>query len=254
MAHASRDKELPKVSVGVVAKYMDNEDTYMSVFEALRAAGWKHEVAIDIKWIDAEDVEKGDVKKLLADVDGVVVPGGFGTRGLEGKIAAAGHAMDTKLPYLGLCLGMQMATIALARKVISPDAHTVEVENGTGCPVIHLMSSQKEVTKKGGTMRLGDYECVLDKDSKAYQLYGKKKSILERHRHRFEFNNEFRDQLTAAGMRLSGLSPDGELVELIEMDNHPFFMASQYHPEFKSRPNRPHPLFDGFVAALVNKG
>lgn len=245
--------DLPVVKVGVVAKYMANEDTYMSVFEALRSAGWKHGVEVKIDWIEAEVLEGADLTKALAKVDGIVVPGGFGSRGLEGKIAAAGYAMDKKVPYLGLCLGMQMAVIALARKAIDPKANTVEIDEHTSCPAIHLMSSQKSITQKGGTMRLGDYECVFDTKSKAYELYGKKTSINERHRHRYEFNNIYREQLIAAGMRLSGLSPDGQLVELIEMDDHPFFMASQFHPEFRSRPNRPHPLFDGFVAALINK-
>jgi CTP synthase len=251
---ASRDEELDSIKVGVVAKYMDNEDTYMSVFEALRAAGWKHEVAIDIEWIDAESLEKSDVKLRLSGLDGIVVPGGFGSRGVEGKIKAASLAIDNKIPYLGLCLGMQVACIALARKAIDEGANSIEINPETTTPVISLMTSQKQVTSKGGTMRLGDYECILDKESLAYKLYGKKKTIVERHRHRYEFNNQYRKQLTEAGMRLSGLSPDGELVELVEIDDHPFFVASQYHPEFKSRPNKPHPMFDGFVAAIINKG
>ncbi len=247
------DDSLPIVKVGVVAKYMANEDTYMSVFESLKSAGWKHGVRVDIDWLDAEELENNDVSKVLSKVAGIVVPGGFGSRGLEGKIAAAGYAMDNKVPYLGLCLGMQMAVIALARKVIDPNANTVELDEHTTCPAIHLMSSQKTVTQKGGTMRLGNYECVFDPKSKAYELYGKNKSVYERHRHRYEFNNKYREQLEKAGMRLSGLSPDGQLVEVIEMDDHPFFMASQFHPEFKSRPNKPHPMFDGFVAALIGK-
>ena len=253
MVDMAQRNDLSKVKVGVVAKYMSNEDTYMSVFEALRAAGWKYAVDVDITWIDAEELEHSQVAKKLSKVDGIVVPGGFGSRGVEGKVKAASYAMDNKLPYLGLCLGMQVATVALARKVISPDANTVEIDPNTPHPIIHLMQDQRQITKKGGTMRLGDYECILDKDSKSFQLYGKKKSILERHRHRYEFNNDYREQLQAAGMRLAGLSPDEQLVELIELEDHPYFVASQFHPEFRSRPNKPHPLFEGFVASLVNK-
>jgi len=264
--HPSKDKsweqvitqatndDLPVVKVGVVAKYLGNEDTYMCVFEALRAAGWKHNVNVDICWIDAEELEDmHNVGRALDKVDGIVVPGGFGSRGLEGKIKAAAYAMDEKVPYLGLCLGMQMAVIALARKVIDPAASSLELDANTPAPVISLMTEQKQITKKGGTMRLGNYECVFDPKSLAYKVYGKHRSVMERHRHRYEFNNNYREALTKVGMRLSGLSPDGNLVEVIEMDNHPYFLASQFHPEFRSRPNRPHPMFDGFIAALVNK-
>ena len=239
------------IKVGVVAKYMDNEDTYFSVFEALRAASWKHKVNMELVWVDAEklDVDKG--YQRLKKLDGIVVPGGFGTRALEGKIKAARYCLRNKVPYLGLCLGLQMGVIAAARESGLEAASSLELDPKTKEPVIYIMEGQDQVWGTGGTMRLGDYECVLDPNSKARKLYGKK-TIVERHRHRYEVNNKYRDILTKAGVRFAGLSPDGNLVELIEVDDHPFFMASQYHPEFKSRPNRPHPMFDGFISTLKN--
>lgn len=243
------DKSLPEVKIGVVAKYMDNEDTYTSVFEALKAAAWHNGVRAKITWIDAEKVEKQRSFAELDKMDGIVVPGGFGSRGLEGKIKAAQYSLKTKKPYLGLCLGMQMGVIALARNVIDKSASTPELDPDTEYPVISLMADQNDVTEKGGTMRLGNYPCVFDPKSKTRAIYGEKQ-VQERHRHRYEFNNEYRDELTKHGLRLSGLSPDGKLVEIIEIDNHPFFIASQFHPEFKSRPDRPHPMFDGFMAAV----
>jgi CTP synthase len=232
--------------IGVVAKYMGNEDTYLCVFEALKAAGWANRVRPEICWIDAEQVP--DAPHLLDGYDGLIVPGGFGSRGIEGKIHAAMYAMEHGVPYLGLCYGMQMGVIALARRIGLTTANTTEVDPGTTFPVIDIMADQKDVTSKGGTMRLGNYPCVLDPHSLSAKAYGAKK-IDERHRHRYEFNNAYREQLTAAGLRLAGLSPDGRLVEIIEIDGHPFFVASQFHPEFKSRPNRPHPLFDAFIKA-----
>jgi CTP synthase len=236
--------------VGVVAKYMGNEDTYLCVFEALKAAGWANRVRPEICWIDAEQITSDP--SLLEGYDGLIVPGGFGSRGIEGKIQAALYAMDHRVPYLGLCYGMQMGVIALARRIGLKGANTTEVDPKTTFPVIDIMADQKDITSKGGTMRLGDYPCVLDPKSVSAKAYDSKK-IVERHRHRYEFNNAYREQLTAAGLRLAGLSPDKRLVEIIEIEGHPFFVASQFHPEFKSRPNRPHPLFDAFIKAAAQE-
>lgn len=244
----ARDKKLPALRIGVVAKYLDNEDTYRSVFEALRAASWSNKIQAEIAWVDAEKLEKAKNLEVLEKFDGIVVPGGFGSRGVEGKIKAAQYALKHRLPYLGLCLGMQVAVVGLARNVVSSDSHSTEINPDTKNPVISLMADQSEITDKGGTMRLGNYTCVLDKASKSRGFYGQKE-VQERHRHRYEFNNAYREALVAKGMRLAGLSPDGKLVELIEMDNHPFFVGSQFHPEFKSRPDRPHSLFNAFIKA-----
>lgn len=244
--------ERPVVKIGVVAKYMDHVDTYMSVFEALKSASWANDVTAEILWIDAEKLDETS-QAALEFVDGVVVPGGFGSRGMEGKIFAAGYAIDHKKPYLGLCLGMQAAVVAHARKVLKTnEVNSIEMDENVKHPVIALMADQEKVVDKGGTMRLGDYPCVIDPKSVAAKLY-KSKRVIERHRHRYEFNNAYRKQLVGAGLRLAGLSPDKQLVELIELDDHPFFMASQFHPEFKSRPNRPHPMFDGFMKALADR-
>jgi CTP synthase len=246
--------EHPKrVTVGVVAKYLDNQDTYMSVFEALRAAAWANNTKIDINWIDAEALSSvEDVTVALKGVDGIVVPGGFGTRGMEGKIVAAQYALKHKLPYLGLCLGMQMGVIAAARNAGIEEATTEELDPTSAHRVIHTMADQKGKENTGGTMRLGDYPCVLAKGSKARHVYGADE-VIERHRHRYECNNDYRDQYEKWGIRAAGLSPDGHLVEIIEGIDHPFFVASQFHPEFKSRPNRAHPMFRGFVASLLQK-
>lgn len=236
------------IKIGVVAKYMSHEDTYMSVFEALRAAGWHHNINIDIVWINAENTE--NIKSSLANVDGIVVPGGFGSRGVEGKIQAVQYARENNLPFLGLCLGMQVAVIEFARNVLNlADAHSVEINTNTKNPVVHIMPSQVGL-QLGGTMRLGNYKCVLNKKSRAYIAYNQD-SVLERHRHRYEFNNDYREQFIKAGLVLSGLSPDKKLVEIIELGNHPFFVASQFHPEFKSRPNNAHPLFKDFIGASL---
>jgi CTP synthase len=240
----------PKVRIGIVAKYMDHEDTYMSVTEALRAAAWAHEKQPELVWIDAEAVEKDGPNGLLDGLGGVVVPGGFGSRGVEGKIAAAAYAIDHNLPYLGLCLGMQVAVIAKARQAGLTDANTAEVDPNTKHPVIALMDAQRHVVDKGGTMRLGNYPCVLTSGSLAAKAYGSQR-ITERHRHRYEFNNAYREQLAKAGLKIVGTSPDNKLVEVIEMADHPFFVASQFHPEFTSRPNRPQPLFAAFIAAAI---
>lgn len=238
--------------IGVVAKYMDNYDAYICVFEALRAAGWWNNTNLTIDWIDAEmfDKPKADISKHLQHLDGIVVPGGFGKRGLEGKVKAAQYALKHKVPYLGLCLGLQMAVIAAARNAGIKDATTSELDPNAAHRLIHTMADQEGKENTGGTMRLGDYPCVIAKDSKAAKAY-KTTNIVERHRHRYECNNDYRDQYEDWSIRAVGVSPDGHLVEMIEGINHPYFMASQFHPEFKSRPNRPHPMFSGFIAACL---
>lgn len=237
------------VTVGIVAKYLDNEDTYISVVEALKSACWKNSVNLKAVWVNAEKINTSNAHKELNKFDGVLVPGGFGSRGVEGKIAAASYAMRHNKPYLGLCLGMQVAVIAAARISGLKDANTTEIDKNTKYPVVSTMSGQNDVIGTGGTMRLGSYPCVLGKGTLASKLYATEE-IDERHRHRFEVNNKYRDNLQEAGLELSGLSPDGELVEIIEIKKHPFFIASQFHPEYKSRPFRPHPLFDGFIRSL----
>lgn len=238
------------VNIGIVAKYMDNEDTYLSVFEALRSAGWWNDVSINIKWIDAEELElSDDLQGALKDVDGIVVPGGFGTRGLEGKIKAGQYALKHNLPYLGLCLGLQMGVIAAARNAGITDATTAEIDATAPNQVINTMAGQEGKENTGGTMRLGDYPCKIAKGSLAAKVYGST-MITERHRHRLECNNDYRDQYEKWGIRAVGTSPDDHLVEIIEAIDHPFFLASQFHPEFKSRPNHPHPMFSGFIASL----
>jgi CTP synthase len=238
------------LKIGVVAKYMENEDTYMCVFEAIKSAGWANRIRPQICWIDAEKIVAEP--SLLEGYDGLVVPGGFGSRGVEGKIAAGQYAIAHRVPYLGLCLGMQTAVIAVARNSGLKGANSREIDEATPFPVIDIMADQKDITDKGGTMRLGNYPCVLDPKSISAQAYGAKK-VLERHRHRYEFNNAYRGQLTAAGLRLAGISPDKRLVEIVELKEHPFFVGSQFHPEFKSRPNRPHPLFNAFMHAAASE-
>jgi CTP synthase len=243
------------VTVGVVAKYLDNADTYMSVFEALRSAGWENDVAVDIKWVDAEKLENvptAEVAKLLNAVDGIVVPGGFGSRGVEGKIVAAQYALEHKKPYLGLCYGLHMMVIAAARAHGLDGANTAEVDPNTPHPVIATMDGQEGKENTGGTMRLGDYACHFTEGSMAAKLYGTQ-DILERHRHRYEATAKYVPKYESWGIRASGINPDNGLVEVIEGIDHPFLLASQYHPEFKSRPERAHPMFRGFIAALANK-
>jgi len=236
----------PEVSIGVVAKYLDHEDTYMSVVEALKAAGWKHGRAIRVVWIDAEKLV--DNVKPLEGLDGILVPGGFGERGVAGKIVAAQYARENNVPYLGICLGLQIAVIEAARNLVGLEtAHSLEFNHDTEHHVVSLMEDQQGV-RLGGSMRLGDYPTVVKKGTLAHRLYGED-LIHERHRHRYEVNNSYRDRLEASGMVFSGLSPDGNLVEMIEYPDHPFFIASQFHPEFTSRPMASNPLFGGFVAA-----
>lgn len=241
------------VKVGIVAKYLDNTDTYMSVFEALRSAAWANEVNVTIEWIDAEKLEgMSDEERVTAfnAVDGLVVPGGFGSRGIEGKILAAQYALQSKKPYLGLCYGLHMMVIAAARLGGLKGAHTTEVNADTPYPVIATMDGQKGLENTGGTMRLGDYACHFAESSLAATLYGNQ-DITERHRHRYEANAEFVPQYESWGIRAVGMNPDNGLVEVIEGIDHPFLLASQYHPEFKSRPNAAHPMFRGFIAALA---
>jgi CTP synthase len=239
-----------KVRIGIVAKYLNNQDTYMSVFEALKAAAWAEGVKPELVWIDAEKLtSEAKAAKAVTSVDGIVVPGGFGSRALEGKIAAAQYALKNKIPYLGLCLGLQMAVIAAARNGGIKEASTRELNPNSPDLVIDTMATQLGLENTGGTMRLGNYDCRLEKGSLARKLYGSD-LIVERHRHRYECNNTYRDSYESWGIKASGLSPDGQLVEVIEGINHPFFLASQFHPEFKSRPNRPHPMFEGFIKAI----
>lgn len=235
------------ITVAIVGKYVMLSDAYISVVESLKHAGAKTGQAVNIKWVLSEDIEKHGAKEYLADVDGILVPGGFGDRGIEGKIQAAEYARINKVPYLGLCLGMQIAVVEYARNVAGMEgAHSTEFAPNTAYPVIDLMPDQHNVVNKGGTMRLGKYPCHLKSNSMAARVYGKEE-ISERHRHRYEVNNKYRDELQKAGMIFSGLSPDERLVEMIELPDHPFFVASQFHPELKSRPDNPHPLFVGFV-------
>jgi len=236
--------------VGVVAKYLDNQDTYMSVFEALRAGSWSEGVGLEISWVDAESLRsEAAIAKSLRGLDGIVVPGGFGSRGIEGKIAAAQYALTHKVPYLGLCLGMQVGGIAAARSAGVSGANSTELDQNATDPVIHTMIGQSGKENTGGTMRLGDYPCVIDKKSLSAKLYGRI-SITERHRHRYEANNAYLSSYESWGIKAVGKSPDGKLVEMIEATDHPFFVASQFHPEFLSRPNVPHPMFKGFIASL----
>ena len=242
-----------EVTIALVGKYVQLHDAYLSVEESLFHAGTACGAVVHIRWIDSETVTPENVAQKLAGCSGVLVPGGFGDRGIEGMIAAARYARESGLPYFGICLGMQIAVIEFARHVLGwADAHSTEMAPQTTHPVIDLMPDQVGVSSKGGTMRLGQYPCVLAADSRARALYGQAE-ISERHRHRYEFNNDFRDRITAAGLLPTGTSPDGRLVEIVENPNHPWFVGVQFHPEFKSRPDRPHPLFKGFVAAALTK-
>ena len=242
---------LHETTVAMVGKYVQLHDAYISVVEALRHGGVANRTTVNIKWIDSETVTDENAAELFSDVSGIVVPGGFGSRGMEGKISAIRYAREQKVPFLGLCVGMQMAIVEFARHVVGfNDAHSAELDPQTTHPVIHLMPDQDGIENIGGTLRLGYYPCVLNEHSKAYEVYGQK-TIHERHRHRYEVNNDYRNVLTENGMMLSGLSPDGRIVEMMELTDHPFFIGTQGHPELKSRPNRPAPLFKGFVKAAL---
>jgi CTP synthase len=244
-------QEKRRLPIALVGKYVELHDAYISVVEALHHAGLEQSIDIDIRWVSAEEVEREGAARLLAGVYGILVPGGFGERGIEGKIAAADYARVHGIPYLGLCLGMQCATIAFARHVLGThDVNSTEFNPQTAHPVIDLMPDQRDITEKGGTMRLGLYPCDLIPGTRAHAAYGCNR-VEERHRHRFEFNNRYRAILEAAGLVISGVSPDRRLVEIIELRDHPWYVASQFHPEFQSRPGKPHPLFRGFVAAAA---
>jgi CTP synthase len=240
------------VPVALVGKYVSLPDAYLSVIESLRHAAVHHGVGVDIRWVSSEQLDHGD-SSALRGVAGIVVPGGFGYRGIEGKVFASRYARHNRIPYLGLCLGMQCAVIDFAREVLgAPDANSTEFAAFTSTPVIDLMPEQRDVANLGGTMRLGLYPCRLVAGTRAQSAYGEE-VVYERHRHRFEFNNEYREVLQEAGLVLSGLSPNSRLVEIVELADHPWFVASQFHPEFRSRPNRPHPLFRDFVAAAISR-
>ncbi|MFW5676186.1 MAG: CTP synthase [Acetivibrio ethanolgignens] len=251
MVHAVKYPE-KEVTVALVGKYTALHDAYISVVEALKHGALAHHAKVNIKWINSEEVTWENAGEYFSDVSGILVPGGFGDRGIDGKIFAIRYARENKIPFLGLCLGMQMAIVEFARNVVGfKDAHSAELAPGTTHPVIHLMPEQDGIEDIGGTLRLGAYPCVLNKESKAYKVYGQE-VVEERHRHRYEVNNYYREDLIKNGMLLSGLSPDGRIVEMIELPEHPWFVATQAHPEFKSRPNRPHPLFKGFIGAALN--
>lgn len=248
LAEAQETVYKKKVRIGMVAKYLDNEDTYISVIEALKAAAWHEEVGLELVWINAEEAEEADFKKM----DGLLVPGGFGKRGIEGKIRAATYALNKKKPYLGLCLGLQIAVIAAARRSGLKDANSTEFDPDTKHDVVYIMEGQSGKESTGGTLRLGDYTAQLTPGSKTATAYGGTE-IVERHRHRYEVNQAFLKDITAGGLEISGLSPDGKLVEYVEAKDNPYFVATQAHPEFKSRPFRPHPLFVGLIKAAANK-
>jgi CTP synthase len=238
-----------RVRIGVVGKYIELQDAYKSVYEAIMHGGVANDCGVEIEKIESEEIEKFGAEKMLKGLGGVLVPGGFGERGIEGKVQAARYCREHKLPYLGLCLGMQIACIEFARHVLKLDkAHSTEFDATTPHPVICLLDEQRKVAKKGGTMRLGAQPCQLVLGTKAQQLYGAF-VVNERHRHRYEFNNAYREKFESQGLVFSGTSPDGKLVEVIELREHPFYIASQFHPEFLSKPNKPHPLFKGFIAA-----
>ncbi len=245
-----------EVEIALVGKYVELHDAYISVVESLKHAGYKYGAKVNILWVDSEELEKesADLKKIFKNSKGILVPGGFGTRGIEGKIKAINYARTNKVPFLGICLGMQLSVIEFARNVCGlPKASSTEFDSNCSEPIIDLMTDQKSVVNMGGTLRLGNYDCTLKKGTLAYADYGKD-VIQERHRHRYEFNNNYREKLEEKGMVFSGINEKANLVEIVELPDHPHFIASQFHPEFKSRPTRPHPLFDSFVkASLKNK-
>ena len=242
-----------EVTIGLVGKYVQLHDAYLSVAEALRHAGYASGAHVNIKWIDSETVNEQNVEEILCDCSGVVVPGGFGNRGIDGKIVTADYCRTHNLPYLGICLGMQVAVIAFARYVAGmADANSGEFDPDSTHKVIDFLPDQSDDTAKGGTLRLGAYPCHITPGTQMHRLYGSL-DISERHRHRYEFNNHFRDALTAAGLTISGTSPDGYIVETVEIEGNDFYVGVQYHPEFKSRPNKPHPLFLGLVEAALKK-
>lgn len=252
MVHALKHPE-KEATIALVGKYTALHDAYISVVEALKHGAVAHNASVNIKWVPSDDVTPENVEEFLGDVDGIIVPGGFGDRGIEGMITSIKYARENNVPFLGLCLGMQLAIVEFARHVLGfTDAHSVELNPSTTHPLIHLMPEQDGVEDLGGTLRLGSYPCILQDGSLAHSVYNAHE-IHERHRHRYEVNNYYREDLQKGGLNLSGLSPDGRIVEMCEIDSHPWFLATQAHPEFKSRPNRPHPLFAGFLGAAIKK-
>ena len=237
----------PKVKVGIVGKYVALEDSYLSIVESLRHAGFENDVDLDIEFIDSAEITDENVKEKLEGIDAILVPGGAGVEGTEGKIATIKYARENKVPFLGICLGMQLTALEFARNVLKlEDANSEEFDENAKNKVIHLTEEQKERELKTGKMKLGIYPCVLKENSKVFELYGKKE-ISERHRNRYEFNNAYKQQMEEMGLICSGVSPDGNVVEILELKDHPYFVASQFHPQYKSRPNRAHPLFVGLI-------
>lgn len=241
------------VKIAVVGKYIDLQDAYKSIYESLAHAGVGNDCSVKILRIDSEDVERDGAEKYLSDADGILIPGGFGDRGIEGKILAAKYARENKIPYFGICLGMQIAVIEYARDVLGLDgANSTEFNESTLYPVINIMDDQKDIVEKGATMRLGSYECALVEGSRASKAYGQK-SVRERHRHRFEFNNAYRKRLEDAGLVVAGINPKRNLVEIVEVKDHPWMVGVQFHPEFQSKPSKPHPLFCAFVGEALKR-
>ena len=240
------------VKIAIVGKYTSLDDSYLSIIESIKHGGYANNYNVEIDLIDSEQITNRNVKAELKEYDGIIVPGGFGNRGIEGMITTVKYARENKVPFLGICLGMQISVIEFARNVLKlKDANSEEFDENSKNQVIHIMEEQKAILKKGGTMRLGSYPCVLDKKSYVYKIYGNEK-IDERHRHRYEYNNKYREDMENKGLRIAGTSPDGTLVEIVELKEHPFFVACQFHPEFKSRPNRPQPLFQELVKQAIN--
>lgn len=242
-----------QLDIGIVGKYVELPDAYLSIAESLKHAGYSYDAGIRIHWVDSEKLEKETIQAELSHVDGIVVPGGFGDRGINGKIEAIQYARENKIPFFGICLGMQLATIEFARNVLGLEgAHSTEINPETAHPIIDLQPEQKKIADLGGTLRLGTYPCKLYDGTKAKAAYQGEDTIQERHRHRYEFNNTYREQLEKNGMKVAGTSPNGKLVEIIELEDHPWFIACQFHPEFKSRPTKSHALFEGFIGAVVD--
>lgn len=242
------------IDIGLVGKYVELQDAYISVVESLKHAGYAHDADINIHWINSEKLDAGTIREKLSQVDGIIVPGGFGDRGIEGKIEAIRFARENNIPFFGICLGMQLATVEFARNVLGyTDAHSAEINPNTTHPIIDLLPEQKDVEDLGGTLRLGLYPCKLKDGTKTREAYNGAEIVEERHRHRYEFNNEYREDMEAKGFVFSGTSPDGRLVETIEISDHPWFVACQFHPEFKSRPTKPQSLFKGFIGASVER-
>ncbi len=251
MVHCSKNAK-HSVKISLVGKYVELKDAYLSVAEALRHAGIDNSADVEINWVHSEEVNEENYKQMLEGSDGILVPGGFGDRGIDGKILAARYARENKIPFLGICLGMQMAVVEFARDVLNyGDADSTEFNAETKYPLIDIMNDQKDIENKGGTMRLGSYPCRLTENTKTKEAYGGADMINERHRHRYEFNNEYRKACEENGLIISGTSPDNKLVEIVELKDHPWFVAAQFHPEFKSRPTRSHPLFKGLIKASI---